>query len=602
MQQLHMSRHRARRSVSSAATAMATSPTWGPEQRLPEATRRRMESSFGWDFSSVRIHTGPQADAATYARGARAFTVGDHVVFSHGTYVPDTPSGDVDLAHELAHVVQQTGELSSSATGCAEREANDAARTHMSGYEVRQSAPVGFAFQGEESPRAEPSVLVLGRYERPIAGRKLPVSELLLDEGRRATGLRPVLMGQLAEFPELFGELAPSGLASATVLQGALKGGGKLNIKAIYLNTAGVDLYRGGPLYERTASGHLAGAGAQTSAEFRGLIAAMAAGTHEVDIYIEHAGGVSRIGVGARTVSGAPLPEQLRNHLPPSFFPHTGPPGSSPPSGGSGQPGTVPLDEGEPGSGGGTAAPGSALPGTPTIKTGGTGTWARARSRLGGWGRTYGPALAANALSFLGNYLQGRREAEQIREAVERRIPEVQALVAAQADVVRRLHRSRPDVPLFANVRIPLIFNESAYPTGPYTEPLWYRSFLGAETPVVTISTTPVATETLFGPVRSVLLSLEKTEYLTFPIEVQSGAPTVSSPVRLLAVALATAWRQTDEDPADDPADRLRAAVPAPWNLQAPGLAAELHEALLLSGMTDTEALQLLVVLRAPLP
>lgn len=70
---------------------------------LPEATRARMEQSFGADFSSVRVHQG----GAAGAMGARAFAQGEALHFAPGAYAPGTPSGDSLIGHELAHVVQQ---------------------------------------------------------------------------------------------------------------------------------------------------------------------------------------------------------------------------------------------------------------------------------------------------------------------------------------------------------------------------------------------------------------------------------------------------------------------------------------------------------------
>ena len=62
---------------------------------------------FGADFSSVRVHHGPTAYKAAQSVGARAFTVGNHIVFGDGEYRPDSTVGQHLLAHELAHVVQQ---------------------------------------------------------------------------------------------------------------------------------------------------------------------------------------------------------------------------------------------------------------------------------------------------------------------------------------------------------------------------------------------------------------------------------------------------------------------------------------------------------------
>jgi hypothetical protein len=48
---------------------------------------------------------------------ARAFTVGQHVVFGRAEYRPGTVVGDALLAHELAHVVQQRGATAAGAGG-----------------------------------------------------------------------------------------------------------------------------------------------------------------------------------------------------------------------------------------------------------------------------------------------------------------------------------------------------------------------------------------------------------------------------------------------------------------------------------------------------
>lgn len=74
---------------------------------LDTATQHFMGSRFGHDFSRVRIHTDGRAAASVGAVSARAYTVGQDVVFGAGHYAPDTDSGRRLLAHELTHVVQQ---------------------------------------------------------------------------------------------------------------------------------------------------------------------------------------------------------------------------------------------------------------------------------------------------------------------------------------------------------------------------------------------------------------------------------------------------------------------------------------------------------------
>ena len=77
-------------------------------QPLPQAVRAELEPRFGADFSAVRIHADGRASSLARSLRARAFTVGSDVVFRKGAYSPATASGRSLLAHELAHVVQQS--------------------------------------------------------------------------------------------------------------------------------------------------------------------------------------------------------------------------------------------------------------------------------------------------------------------------------------------------------------------------------------------------------------------------------------------------------------------------------------------------------------
>jgi hypothetical protein len=76
---------------------------------LPALVRHDLEPRFGHDFSRVRIHADERAADAAGAMHARAFTVGRDIVFGAGMYRPETAAGRSLLAHELAHVVQQSG-------------------------------------------------------------------------------------------------------------------------------------------------------------------------------------------------------------------------------------------------------------------------------------------------------------------------------------------------------------------------------------------------------------------------------------------------------------------------------------------------------------
>ncbi len=76
-------------------------------QSLP--ARPFFESRFGFDFSDIRVHSGPEAAGAASALGARAFTVGNHIYFGAGELRPTTHTGRRLIAHELTHTIQQKG-------------------------------------------------------------------------------------------------------------------------------------------------------------------------------------------------------------------------------------------------------------------------------------------------------------------------------------------------------------------------------------------------------------------------------------------------------------------------------------------------------------
>ena len=79
-------------------------------QPLDPTARGFFEPRLGVDLANVRIHSDVQADAAARAVHARAFTLGPNVVFGQGQYQPHSDSGRRLIAHELAHVVQQSSD------------------------------------------------------------------------------------------------------------------------------------------------------------------------------------------------------------------------------------------------------------------------------------------------------------------------------------------------------------------------------------------------------------------------------------------------------------------------------------------------------------
>jgi hypothetical protein len=80
----------------------------GPGRPLDASVRGFFEPRFGADFSRVRVHTDAQAAESASAVQARAFTVGQDIVFGANQYAPGSHGGRELLAHELAHTVQQS--------------------------------------------------------------------------------------------------------------------------------------------------------------------------------------------------------------------------------------------------------------------------------------------------------------------------------------------------------------------------------------------------------------------------------------------------------------------------------------------------------------
>ncbi len=81
----------------------------GGGQPLPEHVRAFFEPRFNRDFSQVRVHADTSAADISRALNAQAFTHKQDVFFGSGTYAPEMHEGKRLLAHELTHVVQQSG-------------------------------------------------------------------------------------------------------------------------------------------------------------------------------------------------------------------------------------------------------------------------------------------------------------------------------------------------------------------------------------------------------------------------------------------------------------------------------------------------------------
>jgi hypothetical protein len=132
----------------------------GEGRALEGSARSEMERSFGRDFGDVRIHDGPAAARSAAQAGAGAYALGDHIVFGSGFYAPHSPGGRSILAHELAHVAQQSGGAASGggSTAAAEAEA------HRASASIRN----GGAVQVRERTGLRPAAFSLGDARREL--------------------------------------------------------------------------------------------------------------------------------------------------------------------------------------------------------------------------------------------------------------------------------------------------------------------------------------------------------------------------------------------------------------------------------------------------
>jgi len=107
---------RVRRTDEATATPAVEQVLRSSGQPLPSQVRDEHESRAGADFSAVRVHTDPAAAASATAQQAEAYTVGSHIAFAPGRFAPHTEAGRGLLAHELTHVIQQSGAPPASGT------------------------------------------------------------------------------------------------------------------------------------------------------------------------------------------------------------------------------------------------------------------------------------------------------------------------------------------------------------------------------------------------------------------------------------------------------------------------------------------------------
>ncbi len=161
--------------------------TLGVGRPLDPGVRLEMEARFGESFSDVRIHDGVEAQRSSALLGAKAYTVGNDIAFNSGHYAPASPEGRRLVAHELAHVVQQTRHPGSGpATAAHEADADGAAHAAMAGGQAAVSLGSGPAVQCEPLDAARISTLTLEEVDARLMGNQREAAPVILTDEYRS--------------------------------------------------------------------------------------------------------------------------------------------------------------------------------------------------------------------------------------------------------------------------------------------------------------------------------------------------------------------------------------------------------------------------------
>lgn len=149
-----------------------------PGRPLDGESREAFGSRFGCDFSDVRVHTDAAAATSTRALNASAYTVGYAIVFGEGKFNQRSPEGLRLLAHELAHVTQQTSLprlVQSRDGGTPHRRAGNPipSKATPSGSTAGVAATRLIQRAPPQPPAPEPDPLILGSTDPAAATESL---------------------------------------------------------------------------------------------------------------------------------------------------------------------------------------------------------------------------------------------------------------------------------------------------------------------------------------------------------------------------------------------------------------------------------------------
>jgi hypothetical protein len=78
----------------------------GKGHSMPPLANQFFGERMGYDFSQVKVHTDNEAAESAKSVNAKAYAIGNNIVFNEGQYDPESQEGKRLLAHELTHIVQ----------------------------------------------------------------------------------------------------------------------------------------------------------------------------------------------------------------------------------------------------------------------------------------------------------------------------------------------------------------------------------------------------------------------------------------------------------------------------------------------------------------
>jgi hypothetical protein len=160
----------------------------GAGRPLEPALRREMQQRFGWDFSRLRVHLGPVAEQSARDVNARAYTVGDNLVFGAGEFEPETLAG----RRLLAHGGNFRGFLIDARDDAGRVEAWARSKWYDA-KDILDGANLPLRRAMDEADSIRNDLMAIAKQERPSAGVLVAIDYLKAAQGSsNAAGLKAV--------------------------------------------------------------------------------------------------------------------------------------------------------------------------------------------------------------------------------------------------------------------------------------------------------------------------------------------------------------------------------------------------------------------------